>query len=264
MNQDYWQKQTDKPLFPNILWSRPETKKGAGKLLIIGGQAEEFIHVAECFGEAEKAGAGTVRVIMPDSTARVTKMLPHIEYAAANASGSFAKEALAELLEAGNWADGVLLAGDMGKNSETSLMLESFINKYRGTLIISGQALPGITNPAIDLFNNENTIMATSFAGLQKLSADLKLEKPLTSGMGSVELAKLLHNLTTQYPLGISLLFNKTVWVSRKGRVASTDLQADRSLSTLAAQTAVWGIQNPNKIFEALVTAAHYHDKPDF
>src|SRR5690349_6150445 len=124
---DFWQSQTDQPLFPNMLWSKPETKQGAGKLLIVGGQAQEFIHVAESFAAAEDAGAGTVRVLMPESTRKLTKMLPNIEYAPSNVSGSFAKSALAELLDAGQWADGVLLAGDLGKNSETNLMLESFI-----------------------------------------------------------------------------------------------------------------------------------------
>ena len=257
MNQEYWQQQTDKPLFPNLLWSRPETKRGAGKLLIIGGQAEEFIHVAESYGEAEKAGAGTVRVIMPASTAKITKMLPNIEYAPANSSGSFGKIALAELLEAGRWANGVLLAGDLGKNSETSLLLESFVTKYTGFLIISGSALPSITVPAIDLFRRENTVLALELPSLQKLLMSLDFDKPLTSGAGDVELAKILHELTTEYPISISLMFNKQIWISRKGRVASTKLQSQKSISTVAAQTAVWAIQQPNKIFEAITCAAY-------
>ena len=33
---DYWQKQTEKALFPEIEWSKPERKDQAGRILIIG------------------------------------------------------------------------------------------------------------------------------------------------------------------------------------------------------------------------------------
>lgn len=257
MNQEYWQKQTDTPLFPNLLWSRPETKKGAGKLLIIGGQAQEFIHVAEAYSHAEKSGAGSIRVILPDSTAKITKMLPNIEYAASNSSGSFAKEAINELLDASQWADGVLIAGDLGKNSETNLMLESYMQKYEGMLIISGEAIQSIPQPAGNLFKREDTVSVLDFSALQKMLTEIKFPKPLTSRAGNVELAGILHQLTTELSINIVLVFNKTIWTSRKGRVASTELITPESVSSVAAKTAVWSIQQPNKIFEAITTAVY-------
>ena len=43
MNHDYWHKQTSsKPLFPELIWSRPENRQLAGKLLIIGGNLHGF------------------------------------------------------------------------------------------------------------------------------------------------------------------------------------------------------------------------------
>lgn len=257
MGSDLWQQQTDQPLFPNMLWSRPETKQGAGKLLIIGGQAQEFIHVAESFAASVSAGAGTVRVFMPESTRKLTKMLPNIEYAPSNASGSFAKSALAELIDASQWSDGVLLAGDLGKNSETNLMLENFVSTYQGILIISDSALPSITMPAKDLFQRENTVLVLSFDEFQKFGIALGLNTPITSDSTTPRLAGILHELTTKCQATLAVMRDNSVWTSGKGNVAITQLKDKKSPNQLAAQAAVWNIQNSNKQFEAITTAAY-------
>lgn len=258
MTPNFWHIQTNQPLFPNMLWSRPETKQGAGKLLIVGGQAQEFIHVAECFAHAEKAGAGTVRVLMPDSTRKITKMLPNIEYAPSNASGSFAKTALAELLDAAQWADGVLLAGDLGKNSETNLMLESFVASVGGALIITGSALTSITMPAKDLFLRNNTVLTLPFDEIQKFGVALQLETPIISGVSTPDLANILKKLTVTYPQTLIIERTNEIWTAHNGRVAITRPKNPKSNSQLAAEAAVWTIQNPYKLFEAATTAAYY------
>ncbi|MGI9027593.1 MAG: hypothetical protein ACR2FM_01970 [Candidatus Saccharimonadales bacterium] len=251
-DQNYLQQTTD-PLFPNLLWSRPETKHGAGKLLIIGGQAQEFIHVAESFMQADQAGAGTIRVLMPDSTRKLTKMLPNIEYAPANASGSFAKTALAELLSASQWADTVLLAGDIGKNSETNLMLESFMTTYTGPLVIASLAMQSVTMPLADLFLRDSTSLIVTRSELQKIGIELKLEKAVTSTVNNSELAAILHKLTTDYALNLVVADDSQTWNAYRGQVALTNNAA----AYTAAQVAVWTMQNPAKLFEATTTAVY-------
>lgn len=56
---DFWQVQSDKLLFPEIEWSKPEQKAFAGKLLIIGGGAGQFRSLALAYENALRAGAGT-------------------------------------------------------------------------------------------------------------------------------------------------------------------------------------------------------------
>jgi NAD(P)H-hydrate repair Nnr-like enzyme with NAD(P)H-hydrate dehydratase domain len=139
MNQSYWHKQGEKALFPNLLWARPEVKGAAGKLLVVGGHAQSFAAAAEAYTAAEKAGIGTVRVLLPDSLEKtVGKLFPSAEFAPSNPSGGFATRALAELLAAAQWADGVLLAGDLGRNSESLAMLENFAGKYTDHDTIDG------------------------------------------------------------------------------------------------------------------------------
>src|SRR5690606_35689407 len=110
MDRDFWHKQTnDKPLFPDMQWNRPENKRHAGKLLVIGGNLHGFSAPAEAYGEALQAGAGAVRVMLPDALQRtVGKLFPDAEFVPSTPSGSFATKALGELLLAVQWADGVL------------------------------------------------------------------------------------------------------------------------------------------------------------
>src|SRR5690349_9866882 len=131
---DYWHKQTsEKPLFPDLLWSRPENKRHAGKLTIIGGNLHGFAAPAIAFNTAQKAGIGNVNVVLPNAIQKlVGTFLPEATFAPSTPSGSFGSQSLAELLDTAAWADGVLLAGDVGKNSETTVVLEAFLQKYTG------------------------------------------------------------------------------------------------------------------------------------
>src|SRR5438105_2493778 len=135
-------RQTNEPLFPDVLWNRPENKRHAGKLLIVGGHQQSFSTVSEAYAAATKAGIGTARVILPDKLQKMLSgLFPEAEYAPSTHIGSFSRQALDSLLEAAEWADGVLLAGDFGRNSETAVLLESFIEKYKDLLALAGDSL---------------------------------------------------------------------------------------------------------------------------
>src|SRR5471030_891522 len=102
-----WLRQTaDKPLFPDLLWSRPENKRQAGKLLIVGGSVDGFAAPAAAFSAAAEAGIGTARVLLPDSTRKVLgTSFAEAEFCPSTPSGSFSRQALAQLLENAEWAD---------------------------------------------------------------------------------------------------------------------------------------------------------------
>src|SRR5688572_9623158 len=94
MDRDYWLKQQpDTPLFPNIEWQKPEQRSLAGKLLIIGGNAHGFAAVAQAYQDARAAGAGEVRVALPDALKKTIDPLAlDCVYVPTNASGGITKE----------------------------------------------------------------------------------------------------------------------------------------------------------------------------
>ena len=131
---DYWLKQTkDTPLYPDLAWEKPEQRDQRGRLLIVGGNLHSFAAPAQAYGVALDRDVGYVRVIMPDALKKtVHKLLPDVEYAPSTQSGSFSNKSLEPILWHAQWANGILIPGDLGRNSETAVMLEKLV---RSTVI---------------------------------------------------------------------------------------------------------------------------------
>lgn len=259
MDHTFWHKQTvEQPLFPDLLWSRPEHKAQAGKLLIIGGNAHGFAAVAEAFSSATQAGVGTVRVLLPDCLQKtIGRGLAIGEYAPSTPSGSFAGQALDELLAASAWADATLLAGDLGHNSETAVLLEKFITKYTGQLVLVQDSVDYFGAQATLALSRADTLLVTSFAQLQKLAGNIRFPQAFTSSMDLLRFIDGLHNLTQQQAASIIVKHLDNLVVAVDGRVSTTKLAATSANwpGGTAAQAAVWWLQNPTKTFEALTTS---------
>ena len=259
MDLTFWHKQTiDSPLFPDLQWSRPENRSFAGKLAIIGGNLHGFAAAAESFAEAEKAGVGVARVLLPDSLQKtVGRVFEAGEYAPSTPSGSFSKKALTEALQLASWSDAVLLAGDLGRNSETAIIIESFINKYSGELIVTKDAVNYVIPLAAKLVVRPNTTLVLSFAQLQKLATNLHLTKAYTFDMGLVQLVQQLHELTSMSAIRIEVKYLDSIVVAVNGQVSSTNLLTDLPVWRVkaASHASVWLLQNPSKPFEAITTS---------
>ena len=256
--QSYWQRQTaSKPLYPGMLWSRPENKLYAGKLLIIGGNLHGFASPAAAYAAAQQAGAGTIRVLLPDALAKTLgKNFMAGEFAPSNPSGSFGSRSLAEMLGMAQWADAVLIDGDLGKNSETAIVIEKFTNKYKGPLIAASDAIEILTTTAEPVMMRQQTLLVVTLNQLQRLLAAVHFPHAATSDMGRMRLAELLHLLTLRHHAGIIVGYDNQLFVASEGRVSSTakDLQ-DGWQTVVASQAAVWWMQNPSSQFEAATTA---------
>jgi ADP-dependent NAD(P)H-hydrate dehydratase / NAD(P)H-hydrate epimerase len=255
----YWQKQTpDKPLFPELLWSRPEQKSAAGKLLIAGGNLHSFTVPAQAFSYAEAAGIGVARVLLPDAIKKlVGGVFESGEFAPSTPSGSFSQKALDELLEQTGWADGVLLAGDFGRNSETAILLEKFVSTYDGPLAATQDTLDYFTSLPGAVFDRADTIVIASFAQLQKLAAAAGSTTALTFDMDLLRCVEALHELSSAHQAGIIVKHLDQIIVAHRGRVSTTSLPKDLPIWRIktAAYASVWQLQNPIKLFEALTVA---------
>jgi hypothetical protein len=259
MANNYWLKQTaEKLLFPDLAWSKPENKRHAGKLLIIGGNLHGFSAPAQAFTEAKKAGIGSCRVLLPYAIQKIVKaFIPEAEYGPSTPSGSFAQSSLDTWLESAAWADGVLLAGDLGRNSETSIVLERFQNKYSGLLTLTKDVVDYVSNAPIPVLSRPGTTLVLSFAQLQKLAVSAKFTRAFTFDMDLLHIVEALHSFTIQFPAAIVTKHLDTVIVASNGWVSTTKLSKDTDIwrVTTAAHTSVWWLQHPSKQFESLTTA---------
>jgi NAD(P)H-hydrate repair Nnr-like enzyme with NAD(P)H-hydrate dehydratase domain len=254
-----WQRQTpDKPMFPDVLWSRPENRRHAGKLLIIGGHKQSFNEVSGAYSAALKAGIGTTRVILPDSLEKMLhKVFPEAEYAASTPIGSFSRQALGTMVDAAEWADGVLLAGDFGRNSETAILLESFVEKYSGQLALAGDSIDYFLNQPEILSKRENTLVIASLNQLQKLAAPDLIQQ----NVDLIRIVEQISNWINQTELSALTVHSEKAITAYKEQISTTPVNISSPNIGLAAYATVWRLQQPERFFEALTTSIYCYQQ---
>ena len=260
MDTTHWYKQGSKPIFDELLWSKPENKRFAGKLLIIGGNAHGMLAPANAFSLASKTGIGQTKVLLPDVLAKtVGATLDNTHYGATNKSGSFAKNALNDWLDYSGWADCVLLAGDFGRNSETAIALERFMKLSNAQIVITHDAIDELYNVAAAVLERPQTTLVASLGQLQKLTAEAKYPQPLKYEFTIQQMVDLLQHLTTKFPVNIILRHNDVYVCASNGQVSTTSSPKEQGIWRIetAAIASVWLAQNPTKNFEALTTAIY-------
>ncbi len=258
MDHDYWLKQGSSPLFPDILWSRPESKMGAGKLAIIGGNLHGFSAPGNAYNVSLQAGAGAVRVLMPEALRKIVKnFLPEADYAPATPSGSFAKSALDEMLGLAQWAECCLVAGDVGRNSETAMVLEAFVKHYIGPLVLTHDAADYFRESPSTVVDRADTLLVISLAQLQKIFIHTPTITPITYSMSSPQLAEALHVYTTEHPVFMMTKHNDLIFLACNGQVSTTKHEEKIWRVAHASKASVFWLQNLNQPFEAVTTSIH-------
>jgi hypothetical protein len=255
----YWHKQTtEKPLYTDIEWSKPQQRSKSGKLGIIGGNKLGFMSVAEGYSLALQAGSGEVRVLLPDVLKKsIPTSMTDVIYGNTNPSGGLAKNALTEMKTIGEWATGIILIGDAGHNSETAILYESFIQQYLGPLTLTRDAIDLLKNSSSILVDRPNTLIITSFAQLQKLFQSVYYPKVLTFSMQLTNLVEALHKFTITYPISVSVFHQNTLLIACEGEVTSTPYDEPTKIwkGETAILAATYWLWNPSKLIES-VTAS--------
>jgi hypothetical protein len=259
METSYWVKQTlDNPVFSELLWSQPQNKLSAGKLLIIGGNLHSFAAVGESYNDATVAGIGSIRILLPDSLKNtVGKLFPAAEFGPSTPSGSFSQNALAPILDNTNWADAILVAGDLGRNAETAIMLESLLDKSSIPIAITQDGVDYVSSTPKTASNRKNLLLVLSLSQLQRLATSLKYHVAIKYSMDLLRLSEWLHNFTTSFSFYIVVEHQNIILAAVDGQVSSTKLALDMPIwrVKIAAYTVVWWLQNKERPFAALTTA---------
>lgn len=259
MDKPYWHKQSPgTPLFPDLLWSRPENRLTAGKLIIVGGNVHSFAAVAEAYKEAARAGIGVARVVLPDALqSAVGKVFSAGEFAPSTPSGSLARQALAPILHAASWGDGLLVAGDLGRNAETAILIESLLQKSKLPITLTQDAIGYVASTPQVLQERSNLTLVLSLSQLQRLVATTRYPMAVTFNMDTLRLVDWLHNFTLQYPTFLITEHLGILLVACQGEVSTTKLAHETDLwrVKVATHASVWWLQNMQKPFAALTTA---------
>ena len=256
----FWQKQeSSKPLYEDLLWSRPEQKAQAGRLLIIGGNAHAIAAPSEAFAIALKQGIGEVKAVMPDKTRKMLgpKVPVDIELVASTPSGSFSTKAEQQVKSYMAWADATLFAGDIGRNSETAILLETVASKMPGLQIYTRDAADYFNASVRTVLDRPDTLLVISLAQLQKYCHSLGWPAAVTFDMGVGPLCTLLRELTSVHKAYITVQYLTVLITAVDGEVIVTKLPSEphRWRLQTAATASVWWLQNKNRPLESIATA---------
>lgn len=259
METTYWHTQTaSNPLFPDIEWSKPERRDLAGRLGIIGGNKLGFAGVAEAYSIALSEGAGAVKVLLPDVLKRtIPTNITDTIFAPTTPSGSLSKDALADMVALGEWASGILMVGDAGRNSETAIAYEQFLDDYRGSLTLTRDAVDLIKNYPNKLVERPDTLLVVSFAQLQKLFSGVYYPKILTFSMQLAGLVDATHKFTITYPVTLLVLHKDFLIAAHGGEVTTTPWENPMAIwrGQVAARAATYWLWNKEAPLQA-VTAS--------
>lgn len=255
----YWQQQDPAtPLYPNIEWNKPEQRNLRGTLGIIGGNKLSFAGVAEAYSTALTAGAGQVKVLLPDALRKtIPASITEAVFAPNNISGSLSREALTDMQNLGAWSSGILLAGDAGRSSETAIVYDDFIGSYNEWITLTRDSADLVRRSAPLLVERPRTLYVISFAQLQKLFQDVYYPKILTFSMQLTQLVENLHKFTLSYPVTIVTLHQGTIVIAHEGNIVTQQWANPMAIwrghtAARAASYLLWGSATP---LESLATS---------
>jgi len=255
----YWRRQEGEALFPDVEWARPEQRSLAGKLAVVGGNGLGFAGVAMGFAAAEKMGLGEVRVLMPDVLKRKVPASAGMVFAGSNGSGGFGKEALGEMRAMGAWADVTVMIGDLGKNSETAIVVEGVLGEA-GRVVLTRDAVDLVIGAAGRVVEREETVVVCTMGQLQKLFRAVYYPKMVTFSMQLMNLVEVLHKFTVTYPVGVMTFHQGNLVASVGGEVVTMKIEETKwsPLTLWSGEVAVrigaYWVWNPEEMMGAMVT----------
>lgn len=263
---NFWHVQSEKLLFPEIEWSKPEQKSHAGKLLIVGGGAGQFRALSLAYETALKTGAGQVKILAPDKLRKVLnlKKSTDIIFAPSNSSGGFSNDALTDLQAGEAWADAILFIGDTNKNSETAILFEKFILESNKPIFLTRDAIDVLITSFSQILDKSNITIFASFTQLQKIFQSIFYPKVLTFSLPLPQVVEILHKFTLTFEIQIITFHAESLIVSKDGKVISCPQNSPVSKGKISpiriwsgempTRVAVWQMWNPVKTLEATIT----------
>jgi NAD(P)H-hydrate repair Nnr-like enzyme with NAD(P)H-hydrate dehydratase domain len=250
------QKQTNQPLFPNVLWEKPLNRRAAKKLLIIGGHASQFSATASTYQSALAAGIGEAKVVLPAPLRKLTGGLADALFVPATPAGSIAKAAYPEIKSYITESDGVLLAGELSSNAETVSVLEQLLTDTTSPLIICGDVIDSLLALTSAIFKHPTRLLIGNSRTLVNLAGKLNIPMTIKPEAGVVNKVNLLSALEAEQ--GASwVLHGPELIIAAGGKCSVTTYHSSDKLPLdhLPGIFSTFWLQHP-QAYDALTTAA--------
>lgn len=250
------EKQLDKPLYEDILWSRPVRR--TGRVLLVGGHRDGFSELQKVYQGFEDAGVAECRLALPDKLSKLVGSLEGISLLASTPSGSISRDALSELVYLANESDLVSLGPDLSNNSETILTMQRLIAETRASVVIPPQSAEQLLPEAGEWKNKENLLLFVSHKQLYKLASKLAVDASIPLNPTREAIAEIAGAVSKEFSPSLIVSFEDTIIIAADHKVSITKAKT----ANIGLLATFW-LQNSSKKYEALTTAAHLIDHPD-
>jgi NAD(P)H-hydrate repair Nnr-like enzyme with NAD(P)H-hydrate dehydratase domain len=250
---DWLTQTTTEPLFGDVWWSRPEHKRQAGSIVIIGGHTGSAAQLSTVFSAATDAGIGEVKLATPRSLKPLLQTVPEAHFLPNTSSGTLSETSETDLIAFVRWSNGLALV-DPGENSETSLLLSRLLSKESLPALITESALPVIAQDLSQLKDRPNTVMSSSVSGIQQLLKAAQSDQAVRHDMGVRPYTLALKQLTTDSPLFVISMIDEKIIVAHGGEAIVTPASDATDLTALSVFGFVWMIQQPQTPLESVAT----------
>jgi NAD(P)H-hydrate repair Nnr-like enzyme with NAD(P)H-hydrate dehydratase domain len=188
-------RQTETPMFPNILDNRPITRMGGGSLLIVGGHSGEFSLPTTIHQFAVAAGIGEATAVLPDKLAKLLGGAPGTSFAPSSTSGSLGREALGRILELSEEVDAVAIGASLSNNSNTSMLTERLVQEIKRPLIIFDDALVSLRQNITSVTDNPDVLIILTMAEVFKLCGALGISINIRPHAGLINKLEIIQDL---------------------------------------------------------------------
>jgi hypothetical protein len=252
-------RQDESPLYPQVLYNRPVTRGGAGRLLIPGGHTGELSQPTALFQLAMAAGAGECIIALPDAFVKLLSGIPGTTFLATSPSGSIGRAALGRLLELSEDVDGVAIGVSLSNNSETAIVLENFLREVERPVVAFDEAIAlMLPNPAALIDNSDNLLVVT-MPEIFKLADKLGIMIQIRPGGGLMNKLEIINHVALKIAAGILVYGTELIACvgNEEPVVTPINFRLSSWPAIYYALAATFWVQNRTNSREGLATAAY-------
>lgn len=250
------EKQSDKPLYEDILWSRPVRR--TGRVLLVGGHRDGFAELQKLYQGFEDAQVAECHLALPDKLSKLVGNLEGISLLASNPSGSIARDALAELVHLADESDLVSLGPDLSNNSETTLVMQRLITETHASILIPPQSAEQLLPEAGEWKDKQNLLLVINHRQLYKLATKLAVDTTIPLSPTGDSIAGIALSVSKTFLPSLVITFEDSFIIAVGGKASIT-----KANTTKVGLLATFWLQNSTKHYEALTTAAYLINNPE-
>ena len=251
-------RQDGPPLYPKVLYNRPVTRQGAGRLLVPGGHSGDLSLPTALHQLAAAAGVGQCQVALPDNLAKLVAGAPDTTFVPASPSGSLGREALAQLVHLADEADGVMLGASLSNSSHTSILVERLVQETPRPIIAFGEALTALHHNPRLLTDRRDCLIIATMPEVFKLAGQLGVPITVRRGGGLINKLEIIRDLAAASHCHYAI-YGTEIITAVDGTLIVTPTNYHLSLvpALYYAVLGVTWLQNPSHRHEGLAIGAY-------